>query len=46
MDAAKVWGVAAGVDVAGVDLARVLGFGSLDCGVVTGVHTLGGHYAA
>ncbi|CAE7903075.1 unnamed protein product, partial [Symbiodinium necroappetens] len=45
MDTEKVWGFAGTVDVAGVNVSHVLGFGSLDSGIITGVHVKGGESA-
>ncbi|CAE7539975.1 unnamed protein product, partial [Symbiodinium sp. CCMP2456] len=45
MDTEKVWGFAGAVDVAGVNVSHVLGFGSLDSGILTGVHVEGGESA-
>ena len=41
-----VWGFAGGVDVAGVSMSHVLGFGTLDTGAFMGVHVKGGESAA
>ena len=35
-DTEKVWGFAGAVDVAGVNVSHVLGFGSLNSGIITG----------
>ncbi|CAE7833257.1 unnamed protein product [Symbiodinium sp. CCMP2592] len=45
MDTEKVWGFAGAVDVTGVNVSHVLGFGSLNSGVITGVHVEGGESA-